>query len=140
ARPQTASFGSHSRCYQWTAAVVDEDLGVGEPILSCRTLAAEAHARRFRALDNVCAHRSAFGIVAVKKARISLPAQNDSHLPSQIVGVLDAGIHSLAAGRRMNVGSIACDEHVAHAVLVRKPHRNAEQRGPAEIAEPWRAR
>src|SRR5262249_21346392 len=116
-RPQTAIFELLGARNQGTTTVVDEDLGVREPVLFAHPFSAEAHAGGSRALDHVCPYRSALDVIAFEKPGVSATAHHETKLPSQIVGILNAGIHSLTTGRRMNVGSIACNEHVTHAIL-----------------------
>src|SRR4051812_43284584 len=53
-----------------------------------------------------------------------------SELPAEIVSVLHAGIEALAAGRRMDMRSVADQEHATEAVTVRQPCVHRVSRGP----------
>ncbi len=111
-----------------TAAIVDQDLGVDETIVASPRPLSERLAGGAGARHHLGADGAALGVVAVEQTRVGGAAQHQRHLPGEVVGVLNAGVHSLPAGGRMDVGGIARDEDVADAVFVGEPHGDAEHR------------
>jgi hypothetical protein len=62
-------------------------------------------------------NRPAFFLVAVEQ-RIGSASQNGSQLPAEVVGVLDAGIQTLATRWRMNVSGVTNQEHASYTVAI----------------------
>ena len=110
---------------------------IGEAIRLSARLAAVAFAGGARAGDHLGTDRPAFRLVAVKQRFRCGALQQQGELPGEIVGVLDSGVHALAAGRGMDVGRIAGNEHAAAAVGVREPHADAKNRRPAQVRQFW---
>src|ERR1700722_278621 len=88
-------------------------LGIGEPIRRAAALTAIALARSAGARNHVGADRPPFRLVAVEQGFRCAALQNQSKLPGEIVGVLDAGVHPLPARRRMDMGRLTGDEYAA---------------------------
>jgi hypothetical protein len=59
-------------------------------------------------------------------------------LPGEVDPVLDAGVHALRAGRRVDVRGVAGDEDPPVAVAVGQPVADPEHRGPAQVVRPGR--
>jgi hypothetical protein len=62
------------------------------------------------------ADRTAFGVVGVQQRLVGLAAGHDGELSARVPGVLDAGVHALGAGRAVDVGGVAGQEHQAGTV------------------------
>ena len=75
----------------------------------------------------------AFGLVGLQQGVGPPPAQRSSQLPAQIHRILDAGVHTLAANRRMHVCGVAGDEHVADAVTLSLTTFTSESRHPPHV-------
>src|SRR3712207_6873620 len=50
------------------------------------------------------------GVVAVQQSGRGQPPDGEGQLPAEVPGVLDAGVHPLPAGRRVQVRGVAGDE------------------------------
>ncbi len=85
------------------------------------------------AADDFLADGPALGVVAGEQAGVGRARAGQGELPGQVPGVLDAGVHSLGAGRRVDVGGVPGDEDPAVAVAVHDPVADAEHRGPADV-------
>ena len=67
--------------------------------------------------QHLLAHRVALGLIAVQKAVGGAAAEHGGQLPAEVGGVLEAGVHALAAGRGVHMGGVAGEEDAADAVL-----------------------
>ena len=83
--------------------------------------------------DDLLADRAALGLVAVEQARRRRRPDRERELPGEVVGVLDAGVHALGAGGRVDVRGIAGHEDPAGAVAVDEPVADPEDRRPAQV-------
>ena len=61
---------------------------------------------------------------------------HEGELPRQVVGVLDTGVHTLAARRAVDVRGVAGDERAARAVPVARAVVDPERRRPRRVAQP----
>ena len=84
--------------------------------------------------DDLLADRPPLGVVAVQQPGRGVTRQRQRQLPRQVVGVLDAGVHALRAGRGVDVRGIARDEHPAAAVGVDDAVADPKHRGPPQIS------
>src|SRR5262249_20192600 len=71
-----------------------------------------------------------------REQRVRGAAEDRSKLPAQIVGVLQAGIEPLPAGRRMDVSSIARQEHASYPKAIRQTCMHIVGRNPYHGAKP----
>jgi hypothetical protein len=76
-----------------------------------------------------------FRLVAVQQ-RCRGPGEHGGQLPAQVVGVLDAGVHALAAGRVAHVGRVARQEHPAVAEPLGQPDIGPPHRRPGQLVQP----
>ncbi|WRL49139.1 hypothetical protein U3649_09840 [Luteimonas sp. R10] len=82
-------------------------------------------------VQHVGGHRAAFGLVAVQQP-LGRPAGDlGGQLPAEVERVLDAEVEPLPAGRRVDVGRIAGQQHAAGPVALGQPGGVAEARQPA---------
>jgi hypothetical protein len=107
-------------------AVVDEDLCVGETVLLRGILATELIGCGAGAGDYVGAYGTALGFVGVEKLWRGFAAKDERHLPCEVVGILNAGVHALTAGGGMDVGSVAGQEAAVFPIVRCKAHADAE--------------
>ena len=114
---------------------MDEDLRIGEAGLLRGVTAAKLFGCTAGAGDYVCAYRTAFGFVSVEVFWRGLAVNDESHFPAEVVGVLDAGVHALAASGGTDVGGGASEESTAFAVAPGEAHPDAEVWGPLQIGE-----
>ncbi len=63
-----------------------------------------------------------------------MPVHRERELPAEVVGVLDPGVHALAARGRVQMRGVARDEGPADPVPVDDPVADPEDRRPAEVA------
>ena len=91
-----------------------EDLG------GRQALAGGEHAPEIRARfgDVAHGHRPALDFVGTQQRAAGPAAQGRLELPAEIDGILDAGVHAEAAGRRHQVRGIAGNEHPLRPVAV----------------------
>ena len=83
--------------------------------------------------DDLLALRAPFGLVAVQQPGRGDPAHRQRQLPRQVPGVLDPGVHALAAGGWVQVRRVAGHEHPPVAVPVHDPVADPEHRRPAQV-------
>jgi hypothetical protein len=81
------------------------------------------------------ADRTPFGVVGVQQRLVGLAAGNEGELPARVPGVLDAGVHALGAGRAVDVGGVAGQEHQAGPVAGGVAVLEAEVGQPDGVAE-----
>src|SRR5208282_6648794 len=104
-----------------------------EPELICRRPALE----RARAVDLLAqpqhrsCNRKALSFVGVKQ-RLRTAAQNVRKLPPQVVSVLNSGVQSLAASRRVYMRCITCKEDAAHSQAIDHTDRRPVHRTPRD--------
>jgi hypothetical protein len=70
--------------------------------------------------EHISRNRPAFFLVAVEQ-RIAGPADDRLELPSEIIGILHAGIEALAARRRVRVRGVPDQEHATEAITIGQP-------------------
>ena len=63
------------------------------------------------------------------------PGQDRVQFPAEIVGILHAGIHALAAGGLMNVCRIARYKNAAHAIAINHSYISPVERKPGCIVQ-----
>src|SRR3546814_10409721 len=80
--------------------------------------------------------RSLRFVTLEQQCRIAVAAQRVCELPAEIDGVLDAGVHALAAGRAVDVGGVAGQATASLAISCRQSLVDAEGRKPARIEPP----
>ena len=85
-----------------------------------------------RRLDDVPDHGEPFGRVAAEQRLVAPAAQREVELPDEVPGVVQPGVHSLAAERAVDVRGVAGDEHPPDAQLRRVPVMDAEVAAPVE--------
>jgi len=83
--------------------------------------------------------RPAFGFVAVQQRLVAV--ERGGQFPAQVVGVLDTGVHALAAGGRVGVRGVACQQHPAVTeplceTDVRTPDGHPGQVGENDVVAP----
>jgi hypothetical protein len=57
------------------------------------------------------------GLVGVEQGGVCPAGADQGQFPGQVDGVLDAGVHSLAAGRAVDVRGVAGEQDAAEPVL-----------------------
>ena len=75
-----------------------------------------------------------FGLVGVQQA-VWRAAECGGQFPGQVVGVLNAGGHALAAGRGVDVSGVAGQEDAAGPVALDDPFAGGELGCPGQVAE-----
>jgi hypothetical protein len=86
--------------------------------------------QRQRGAEHARSNGMPLGLVGVEQALGRCPVNDLGELPSQIHGVLDAGVESLSADGRMHVRRVARQQHPSIAVGRRLPRGIAESRQP----------
>src|SRR5215472_19579 len=109
-----------------SASVRYADLRVGTVIGTAAPLPAVILTRRSRSGDDFGANRPPLRLVAVEQALPRCALYDKRQLPGEVVGVLDAGIHPLAAGRRVDMSGVAGNKDAAFAVMFGEPHADPE--------------
>src|SRR5260370_37730002 len=74
-------------------------------------------------------------LVAVEQARRRTATMDQRQLPSQVVRVLDAGIHALPAHRAVDMHRVTSQKDTFVAVMPRGPVVDAEVGQPARVAD-----
>ena len=82
------------------------------------------------------ADRAALGRVGVEQGALGRSLDDVRQLPGQVEGVLHAGVHALAAGRAVDVGGVAGQEHAALAVVLHLALVDAEVKFEEEPDKP----
>jgi hypothetical protein len=62
----------------------------------------------------------------VSRSEGSFTPKNERHLPGEVVGVLNAGVHALTASGRMDVSGVAGEEAASFAIVRGEAHADAE--------------
>src|SRR5215831_14819319 len=89
-----------------------------------------------RGIDHGARDGPALGLVNLEQQlTVADPLQGIGEFPAQIDGILDARVHALAAGRRMDMGGVSGDEAAPDAVVRRQSLVDAEDGQPAWIPE-----
>jgi hypothetical protein len=117
------------------AAVRDRNLHIGLTVGLAPLLFAVGFARRASSGDDIRTDRVPFGLVTVEECHGSGALEDESEFPREVISVLDAGVHSLTAGRWMDVSGITSDKHAAVAITFRESHADAEQRGSTQVLQ-----
>src|SRR5579883_957460 len=77
----------------------------------------------------------ALGLIAVEQGIGRVSVDHGGELPGQIDGIANAGVHSLAAGRRMNMCSITGEEGAALPEMLRYPMMDMIGREPVDLPD-----
>ena len=94
-----------------------------------------------RRRDHGAGDRPSLGLVAVEQhLGVAGAVQGIGEFPAEIDRILDAGVHALPTGRRMDVGGVARQETAADPVMRRQPLVDAKDRQPARIVDVEAAR
>lgn len=83
--------------------------------------------------QQVLADAVALLVVRVEKGLGLLVPEHGRQLPAQVDGVLDARVHALAAGGRVNVGRVAGEKEAALAVVAGDAVVQVERGDPARV-------
>ena len=59
-------------------------------------------------------------IVCIEQRRLRSVLDDQSQFPREVITVLNAGVHPLRAGRRVNVGCVASDKSTAFGKFVHR--------------------
>ncbi len=95
---------------------------VGESLLGGRAVALAQRAHHVAqaggaVVQDVAGDGAALVLVGVEQGRVGA-VEEGGELPAEVVGVLDAGVHALAASRGVDVRRVACQEDAPGAVVV----------------------
>ena len=85
---------------------------------------------RHRVVQHPGTDRMPFGVVRVEQARGRCPVDHLSKLPSQVHGVLHAGVEALSTVRTMHMGGVSGEQHSPLAVRSRLSGHVGESRDP----------
>ncbi len=85
--------------------------------------------------EEVAADGPALRLVGVEEPWFGAIERDQSELPSQVPGVLHAGVHSLGADGAVDVGGVAGEEHGPLPVGPRLPVMQPEMRQPDGISQ-----
>ncbi len=83
--------------------------------------------------QHLCRDRPPLLLVGVQEPGIGRPPHHRPQLPAQVVGVLDAGVQALPAGRGVDVRRVPREEDPAGPEGVRQRGPGPEVRGPADL-------
>ena len=122
------------RSHDRAAPVAEEELGFtehrGRRVVGVGLDAAPRVAQR--AVHHFLTDRPAFGVVALQQPGTAWPAHGRGDFPGQVVRVLDAGVHPLGAGGRVDVRGVPGHEDPPVPVPVDDAVADAEHGGPAQ--------
>ena len=83
--------------------------------------------------DDAGGDRTPLGLVLVEDALVGAVAEHAGEPGRERDGVLDAGVHALAARRAVHVRRVAGEEDAAVAVVVGEPVVDAKSRAPYDV-------
>ena len=88
-----------------------------------------------RPVQDAFGDRLAFGGVRVEEGLPGGPLEDQGKLPGEVVGVLNARVQPLAAGRAVDVRRVSRDEAAADAELGDDPAVEPEERDPGRVVD-----
>src|SRR5215218_1068038 len=74
-------------------------------------------------------------LVGVQQKARRIPADHQGQLPHEVGGVLDADVHTLSAGRAVDVGGVATEEDCPLAKSGSNPVVDAKARRPDDLLD-----
>lgn len=119
--------------YPIPAPVGYTDLGVGKPIGFDGRLASVIPRCCGGPRHYVGADGPPFAVIAIEQGRRRYPLYDEGELPGEVIGILNTCIHTLAAGRRMNMCRVSREEDTALPITLSQPHTDTEDRRPVHI-------
>ena len=81
--------------------------------------------------------RFALFVVTVQQRIRRFLMNNQREFPCEVHGILDTGVHSLAARRAMDMRRIACEKNAADAKIRDFPMSNVKARHPDRICQTY---
>ena len=88
--------------------------------------------------QHVAYHGQPLLLVRVEQRGGRLPLEHQGQLPGQVDHVLDARVHTLSAGRAVDVGRVPAEQQAANLEARHHPAVDAEPGAPTHVPEPRR--
>src|SRR5262249_59424564 len=104
-----------------------------------RDRAGERTEQPVRVVKEEAADWPALRVIGVEKADIGGATRDERHLPAQVPGVLNPGVHTLRSDGAVDMCGIAGEEHISLAITLDLPVVKMKAREPGGIAEPNRS-
>ena len=83
----------------------------------------------------MCGDWPPLGLIRIEQFRGGIVVDDRGESPPKVVRVLDACVHSLSSGRRVDMRRVAGEEHAAISIASHEPDVGSPDRGPHRLLE-----